>query len=122
MKLKLDENIPASAGPRIAALGFDVHTVLGEGLGGRQDSDVWAAAQSEQRFLVTLDMDFSDSRRFAPGTHAGLLVVRLPEPEQWRVADYLVGWFSHSDVSTWQGCFVVATPNKVRVLRPASEP
>lgn len=43
MKIKLDENIPASAGPRLAALGFDVDTVLSEGLTGRTDSEVWAA-------------------------------------------------------------------------------
>ena len=122
MRLKLDENIATSAGARLAALGFDVDTVLDEGLGGRPDADVWAAAQSERRFLVTQDLDFSDTRTFAPGTHEGLLLVRLPDAEQWRIADYLVAWFSAPDVKTWARCFVVATPNKVRVLRPAQAP
>jgi len=49
------------------------------------------------------------------------LLVRLPDAEQWRIADYLVAWFSTPDASTWDRCFVVATPNKVRVLR-ALEP
>jgi len=53
VNLKLDENIPASAGPRLIALGFDVDTVLAEGLKGKADSEVWAAAQAEGRFLVT---------------------------------------------------------------------
>jgi predicted nuclease of predicted toxin-antitoxin system len=92
VKLKLDENIPASAGPRLAALGLDVDTVLAEGLQGRADDDVWAAARSEGRVLVTQDLDFADIRKFAPGTHAGLFIVRLPDSEQWRLADYLVGW------------------------------
>lgn len=122
MRLKLDENIATSAGARLAALGFDVDTVLDEGLGGRPDADIWAAAQSERRFLVTQDLDFSDTRTFAPGTHEGLLLVRLPDAEQWRIADYLVAWFSAPDVKTWARCFVVATPNKVRVLRPAQAP
>ncbi|MCC6522418.1 MAG: DUF5615 family PIN-like protein [Polyangiaceae bacterium] len=47
MRLKLDENLPATAAPRLAALGFDVDTVVEEGLGGRCDADVWAAAQRE---------------------------------------------------------------------------
>lgn len=119
MRLKLDENIATSAGARLAALGFDVDTVLDEGLGGRPDADVWTAAQSERRFLVTQDLDFSDTRTFAPGTHEGLLLVRLPDAEQWRIGDYLVAWFSAPDVETWARCFVVATPNKVRVIRPA---
>lgn len=70
MKLKLDENLPASAAPRLAALGHDVHTVLDESLGGKQDTVVWAAAQAEGRMLVTCDLDFSDVRTFAPGTHS----------------------------------------------------
>ena len=82
MKLKLDENLPGSAAPRLAALGFDVDTVLDEGLRGQSDDTVWAAAQREQRFLVTQDLDFSDLRRFAPGTHEGVLIVRLPDSEQ----------------------------------------
>jgi predicted nuclease of predicted toxin-antitoxin system len=100
VKLKLDENIAASAGARLAILGFDVDTVLDEGLRGRPDADVWAAAQSERRFFITQDLDFSDTRTFAPGTHEGLLLVRLPDAEQWRIADYLVAWFSAPDIAT----------------------
>jgi predicted nuclease of predicted toxin-antitoxin system len=82
VKLKLDENLPESAATRLAALGYDVDTALAEQLGGRNDDDVWAAAQAEGRFLVTHDLDFSDARRFRPGSHAGVLIVRLPDSEQ----------------------------------------
>ena len=68
---------------------------------------------------MTQDLDFSDERLFAAGTHAGVLLVRLPDAEQWRTADYLVAWFSSADAGTWARCFAVATPNKVRVRRPA---
>ena len=44
MRLKLDENLPASAATRLAALGHDVHTVSQERLGGHPDDDVWQAA------------------------------------------------------------------------------
>lgn len=117
MRLKLDENIAVSAAPRLRALGLDVDTVVDEGLGGRSDGEVWRAAQSEGRVLVTHDLDFSDARAYTPGTHHGLVLVRLPDAEQWRIADYLVGWFSAPDAASWAGCFVVATSNKVRVLR-----
>ena len=120
MRLKLDENLPHSVAPRLAALGFDVDTVLDENLGGRDDDTVWAAAQAEQRFLVTQDLDFSDARRFVPGTHAGVLIVRLPDSEQWRVGDHLVAWFSDADAQAWAGCLVVATLHKVRVSRPSA--
>ncbi len=120
MKMKLDENIATSAAVRLAALGHDVHTVLDERLSGRPDHEVWAAAQAEDRFLVTQDLDFSDERRFTAGSHSGVLLVRIPDDEQWRIADYLTGWLSAPDAESWSRCFVVATPNKVRVRRPLS--
>ena len=118
MRLKLDENLPRSARGRLAALGFDVDTVLDESLGGQRDEEVWTAAQAAARVFVTQDLDFSDARRFAPGTHHGLVLVRLPDAEQWRIGDHLVAGFSTAEARSWSRCFVVITANKVRVLRP----
>lgn len=120
MKLKLDENLPATAAAELGARGYDVDTVRDEGLVGRPDDAVWRAAQAEGRFLVTQDLDFSDTRKFIPGSHHGILLVRLPDSEQWRVADYLTAWFSDPEASSWSGCVVVATPTKVRVVRAAA--
>jgi len=120
VKLKLDENLPISVSIRLAAIGLDTDTVLAEGLGGRSDAEVWQAAQIAERLLITQDLDFSDVRKYAPGTHHGILLVRLPDSEQWRIGDYVLGWFSTPDARTWERCFVVATINKVRVLRPPS--
>lgn len=119
MRLKLDENLPVSAAALLSDRGFDVDTVRDEGLTGHSDDSVWHAAQSEARLLVTQDLDFSDTRRFAPGSHHGILLVRLPDSEQWRVNDYLLAWFSDPGAQSWTRCVVVATPTKVRVLRPA---
>jgi predicted nuclease of predicted toxin-antitoxin system len=63
-------------------LGHDVDTVASEGLKGGHDSDIWSAARRDDRLLITQDLDFSDIRQFTPGTHPGLLLVRLREPEQ----------------------------------------
>ncbi len=68
MKIELDENLPAGLVESLAALGHDVDSVPQEALAGQPDSKVWDAAQEAQRFLVTQDLDFSDVRRFAPGT------------------------------------------------------
>ena len=35
----------------------------------RDDDVVWSAAQAHGRFLVTQDLDVSDVRKYAPGTH-----------------------------------------------------
>jgi predicted nuclease of predicted toxin-antitoxin system len=80
MKVKLDENLPARLQPVLERLGHEVHTVHQENLTGRPDNDIWQAACAEGRFLITQDLDFSDSRQFTPGTHSGILLVRLREP------------------------------------------
>ena len=75
MRIKLDENMPGGAARRLRELGHDADTALDEGLGGKSDLDVWTAAQAEGRFFITHDLDFSDVRKFTPGTHHGTLVV-----------------------------------------------
>ena len=74
--------------------------------------------RAQERLLVTQDLDFSDIRIFKPGTHHGLLLVRLPDSEQWRVGDYVCAWLSAPESPSWSGCIVVATKNKVRARRP----
>jgi hypothetical protein len=34
--------------------------------------------QAHGRVFITQDLDFSDARKYVPGTHHGLLLVRLP--------------------------------------------
>ncbi len=59
---------------------------------------VAVAAQAEGRFLITQDLDFSDVRRFQPGTHHGLLLVRLPEAGRAVLTRTIVEVFSREDV------------------------
>jgi predicted nuclease of predicted toxin-antitoxin system len=118
MRIKLDENVPPRLGQELRRLGHDVDTVQEEGLTGRDDGQVWQAAQRESRFLITQDLDFSDMRRFAPGSHHGLLLVRLRDPGRDAVAAMVGEVFSTQNVAEWSGCFVVVTERKIRVLRP----
>jgi predicted nuclease of predicted toxin-antitoxin system len=80
MKIKLDENLPSALEMFLRRLGHDVHTVHKENLMGRPDHEVWQAAQTESRFLMTQDLDFSDLRLFSPGSHHGILLLRLRSP------------------------------------------
>ena len=118
MKIKLDENLSADVAGRLAALGHDVDTVPEEGLQGKVDPDIWAASQREARFLVTQDLDFSDIRRFPPGTHHGLLIVRLADPTRSAIANRVAEVFATEAIERWPGCIVVATDCRVRVRRP----
>ncbi len=57
-------------------------------------------------------------RRFIPGTHAGLLLVRLAQPGRNALATRVAMLFETEQVDQWRGCLVVATEHTVRVKRP----
>lgn len=118
MKIKLDENLPLQLRTLLEELGHDVHTVRDERLIGHADAEIWEEAQKESRFLITQDMDFSDSRKFAPGSHHGILLVRLHSPNRRNLVDRVGGLFRKERVGEWADCFVVATERKIRVLKP----
>ncbi len=118
MRIKLDENLPHRAVQALQEMGQDVDTALDEGLGGQSDGVVWKAAQADGRFLITQDLDFSDVRQFAPGTHHGILLVRLDDFDQPRIAEYLRAWFSLAQAEGWEGAMVVASARKIRVVHP----
>ena len=120
MKIKLDENLPAHLAVILTNLGHDVHTVGEENLTGKSDREVWEAAQRDARFLITQDLDFSDARRFAPGTHCGILLVRLHSPDRRSLIMRVEEVFQQEDVSDWEGCFVLVTERKTRVIRASS--
>jgi predicted nuclease of predicted toxin-antitoxin system len=122
MRIKLDENLPARLSLLLRELGHSVSTVDDEGLGGSPDSVIWLAAQREARFLITQDLDFSDLRTFAPGTHHGILLVRLHSPSRQALSDRIMAAFSTEDVEAWLGCFVIVSSRKIRVIKQAPTP
>lgn len=117
MKIKLDENLPVSLQQALSELGHDVDTVMSEGIAGHCDADVWRYTCAAKRFLITQDLDFSDIRQFAPGTHPGILLVRLRDPGIRGLIARIVGLFKAEFVENWAGCLVVATDSKLRVRR-----
>ncbi|PYU04862.1 MAG: hypothetical protein DMG33_12785 [Acidobacteria bacterium] len=118
MKIKLDENLPHRLRTLPKNFGHEVRTLHEERLIGHADMDVWEAAQKESRFLITQDLDFSDSRKFAPGSHHGILLIRLRSPNRRNLIERIEEMFQKENVGQWAGCFVVATERKIRVLRP----
>jgi len=115
VRIKLDENLPIGLVPALTELGHAVDTVREEGLTGQDDAAVWSAAQKDRRFFVTQDLDFADARRYAPGTHTGILVLRLHEGDIHALSERVLTLFTTEPVETWAGCLVVATDRKVRV-------
>ena len=118
MRLKLDENLPDDARQAAVALGHDVDTVVDEELGGASDPDVLAAALRDDRFVITLDRGFGDVRRYPPGTHAGIAVLRVESQDARTVAEALAAFLGNDALGDLRGCIVVVRGHLVRIRRP----
>jgi predicted nuclease of predicted toxin-antitoxin system len=79
MRLKLDENIDARLAGLLHASGHDAITVREQDLHGTDDIDLYHICRSENRALVTLDLDFSNILRYPPENTPGIIVLRGPD-------------------------------------------
>lgn len=117
----VDESLPRVVTRELRAAGHDVTDVRDAGLRGAPDDSVFARALLERRILISGDVDFANTLRFPPGTHGGIVVLRLPndwvpaaraERALRALGDVL------SDLE--QGALVIVDAKRVRLLRPTT--
>jgi predicted nuclease of predicted toxin-antitoxin system len=118
VKLKLDENLPLSLKPRLARRGHDVDTVPDEKLQGAEDPRVLSAAADEGRLLLTLDRGFGDVRRYPPGSHGGIVVIRPADGSRDAVIVAVDQLVEHHDLNDLVGAVAVVQRGILRVRRP----
>ncbi|MGH9189155.1 MAG: DUF5615 family PIN-like protein [Acidimicrobiales bacterium] len=118
MRLKLDENLPKRAVGPLRSFGHDVDTAVDEGLAGADDPTVLAAATHEQRLLLTMDRGLGDVRLYPPGTHAGVLVIRLDDQSPRSVAAAVATIDATAALEELAGCVSTFRNGDLRVRRP----
>ncbi len=122
MKIKLDENISHHLKPILIHEGYDVLTVGDEGLLGKTDVEVGAAAKAEGMILFTLDLEFADLRKFSPGSHPGIVLFRPMSMGPLAVNRFITEFVRETDLVPLSGCIVVVDPTRVRIRRPLPDP
>lgn len=118
MKVKLDENLPESLGEVLVASNHEVDTVINEGLVGRPDAEVAAAALAEDRLLITLDKGFGDIRTYPPGAHPGILVLRLANESAAAVREAISELLAHHRLDDLAGTVTVLHHGRLRIRLP----
>lgn len=89
MKFKVDENLPVETASIFREQGFGAETVGDESLSGADDEAIATRVRSENRILVTLDLDFSNIRAYPPDEYAGIIVLRLKTQDKPTVLSYV---------------------------------
>jgi predicted nuclease of predicted toxin-antitoxin system len=118
--IKLDENLGR---PHVALLkrhGYDADRVFDQNLSGVVDTELWVHVKREGRFLITLDLGFSDVRRYTPGTHPGILLLR-PRTKGRNAVSQVRRVLAERRLETLAGCLAVADAARTRIRRPKTE-
>ena len=121
MRVKLDEKVPGSALVPLLEAGVDVDTVADEGLVGADDPAVLAVASREGRVVVTMDRGFGDVRAYPPGSHGGIVVLRMDQQTPRRVAEAVTQLVATVELAALAGCVSVWRDGELRVRRPPGD-
>lgn len=79
MNFLVDENMPRSLAPQIAALGFTVQDVRDIGLRGHPDHEVMEAAIATDAIIITRDRGLADPKSWPETFSAGVIFINLPD-------------------------------------------
>jgi predicted nuclease of predicted toxin-antitoxin system len=116
----IDESLPRLVATALAEAG---HDALDCGLRGAPDGVVHVRSITDRRILVSGDTDFANALRFPPGSHPGIVVLRVPN--SWSPAERarrLCSALDETLLSVTPHAIVIVEPGRVRVLGPPGPP
>ena len=115
----VDESLPRAVTRTLASMGHDTVDVRDAGLRGATDDAIARTASVEGRIVVAGDTDFANALRFPPGTHPGIIVLRLPNAWTSRErAERLTAALDPTLVEELSGAIVIIEPSRVRRIAP----
>lgn len=117
----VDEDMPRSTAVALRNAGYAAEDVRDVGLRGHSDADVFAYAQSHLATLISADKGFTNLLTFPLGTHAGLIVVRIPDdvPPK-RLNEELLQALTTLAPQPLTGSLIIVEVGRMRVRRPTS--
>ena len=118
MRLKLDENLGLAPKILLQQAGHDAERVTDESLSGAPDDVVWERACSERRLFITLDLRFSDRRKYPPGSHPGIILLRLLSRSRPAAVTALRRLLEEHVLESLAGCLAVVEEHRTRISRP----
>ena len=119
MHFKVDEDLPREVAHLLRAKGYECSTVLEQGLGGTKDPELWRIVQDHRQFLITADKGFGDVRRFPPGSHGGVLLLRPADDGIQPLLDLVnQALKTVSDFRQLRGLLTIVSPLGLRIRRP----
>ena len=119
MRFKVDESLHVEVADLLRGQGHDALTVFDQGLRGRGDHDIADMCRSENRVLLSLDLDFSNILMYPPENYPGLIVLRLRKKSRAAVRRVATRVINHLNKETLAGRLWVVDEHRIRIHRVA---
>jgi predicted nuclease of predicted toxin-antitoxin system len=116
MKFLVDENISHRTLKFLKELSYDVKGVP-EHLKGSDDETIVNLAIEDDRFVITLDLDFGRIYYFSKREGVGIIVLRIRLPTVERVNPVLENFFRTVNLEEFGKCLIILDEKKFRVRR-----
>lgn len=115
----VDENIPLSATAALREPGHRARHVGDVGLRGAPDEIIFARAQEEGWIIITRDLGFGNLLNYPLGTHAGIVVLRVPSTfTAPQIRDILSTFISDIEPDMLNRALAIVEPGRYRIRRP----
>lgn len=118
LRFLVDEDLPRSTVRALREAGFEADDVRDVGLGGRTDRDVFAHAQSMSAAILSADTDFANILVFPLGSHAGIVVSRIPDEVSTDTLNReLIAGIQQLKEDELRGALVIVEIGQIRIRR-----
>lgn len=77
MRFKLDENLGGQSLNVLRSAGFDAMSVAQQQLSGTPDINLADICRSEERTLITMDVEFANPLLYPPHEYRGIVLIRI---------------------------------------------
>lgn len=119
MKFKLDENVPLRLKSTITNAGHVASDVYEQNLAGKTDQLVFQRCKEEGYILVTNDTDFENIQAYPPGTHPGIILLRLRSQDLRSVITAFCELLDKVDLDKVNGSLIIVGPEMIKVRKEA---
>jgi predicted nuclease of predicted toxin-antitoxin system len=117
MRFKVDESLHVEVADLLRGQGHDALTVFDQGLRGRDDHDIADTCRSENRVLLSLDLDFSNILMFPPENYPGLIVLRLRLKGRAAARRVVTRVINHLNKEPLTGSLWIVDEHRIRIHR-----
>lgn len=118
LRFLVDEDLPRSTAHALREAGYEAEDVRDLGLSGHTDREVFERAQSLSAAVLSGDSDFANILLFPPGSHAGIVVSRVPDDVSTDTLNReLLAGIKQLDEDELRGALVIVEIGQIRIRR-----